>query len=227
MALVEKNIFQIRGKVGNNIYRVINGRMYVSALPKKYKISRTKAALAAREKFTFFIKLAKAIAANYILKMDWEKEKNGLNVYQKIMKKYYSIVQNYDVSLIALVRSGNLFTFSLSDVSVNKTIIDVLIAFIPGIYGIIPSQTPKISAQGFIYLYNPDYKRKDKFLFIPVLSDDSDTVLDTELSFRFKITRLQAKQMNLYPEKKLLFNLAVKDPAGKPMRFSETFIDSL
>lgn len=227
MARVEKNPFFFRGKVGNNIYRVVNGKLVVCALPKKYRISRTKAAVKGREKFAFFVKLSRAIAGNYVLDLFWKSLKlPGASSYHKIMKCSSHEIKDYDLSGFDIVKSDDHFEVLPTEINLSGTVLDVVTEPLTSAQFISVLKNPLISAQGFIFLYNPNYKRKTKFVFLPLTSADLETNLDTQLSFRFRFSKAEVKQMSFYPEKKLLINLVLKDPSGKPARCSNTIFHS-
>ncbi len=59
------------GKLGNKVYRVMNGKNFVSYRPDKYNISQSKAAVSHRTKFSVMIEFAKYINSISTLKQIW------------------------------------------------------------------------------------------------------------------------------------------------------------
>ena len=59
------------GKLGNKVYRVMNGKNFVSYRPDKYNISQSKAAVSHRAKFSVMIEFAKYINSIPTIKQIW------------------------------------------------------------------------------------------------------------------------------------------------------------
>lgn len=223
MARVKNNPYNLSGKVGNQIFRVRDGVQYVSAAAGNHKVSNTKAAVTGREKFTFFTKLGKTIADNFILNRAWQMfDYHTGRTSNKIMKYYYHDVVNYDLANFMLVISDNQFPVTLLDVNISSTCLNVVTSPLPANENISVFITPLCSAQGFISLYNPAYKKKEKFFFIPLQSADIECTLTGELQIKIKIPYKQYKQFNMYPVKQLVLNLVLKNSTGNPVRFSKT-----
>ncbi len=60
------------GKLGNKVYRVMNGKNFVSFRPDKYNISQSKAAVSHRAKFSIMIEFAKYVNSIPTLKQIWK-----------------------------------------------------------------------------------------------------------------------------------------------------------
>ena len=60
------------GKLGNKVYRVMNGKNFVSYRPDKYNISQSKAAISHRAKFSIMIEFAKYINSISTIKQIWK-----------------------------------------------------------------------------------------------------------------------------------------------------------
>lgn len=214
MARVYKNPFLLSGKVGDQVYRVVNGKQFVAALPKKYKKSNTKASVAAREKFLFFVKLNNAIRASFVLELTWKSSPlKGRSVMQKVMKKFYNIIQDFDISNFDLCPEDPRFIPNLTGIARTGTVINASFGPLDSHQIYLPDY-PQLSAHGFVYLFNPQ-KKRNRFEFIPLSSGDTPSSADS-LPFRFTLTNAQLKKINTYPEKVFLFMLVVKDKTGKP-----------
>lgn len=229
MARMSNKNPHMSGKVGYCVYRVRDGKVYVTAAPKKYKISKTKAAKAGREKFFFFIKLAKAIHNNFMLELAWENDPSAKGtVANKLLKKYYKLIKDYDLSDFNLAYCKSPFQISLLEAEMNGRIISTSIAPLGEQQSFTVMKNPVVAAQGFIYMYNPAEKEmRKKFLFIPVSSESIATSTSEELTFIFNILNSEAKLLRTFPIGNLCFNLVLKNKAGKPMVYSNTIYTPL
>lgn len=101
MARIKKNIIgQLQGKLSDVVFRVRNGKVVVYSRPAKQKVSKSEAAIKARNKFALTVALAKEINSNETLSELWKNSKvNATNSYQKIIK-YNSTLTNSDTLTI-------------------------------------------------------------------------------------------------------------------------------
>lgn len=88
MARIEKAILGfVSGRLGDVVFRKMNGKKFISVAPKKYKISQSAKANKGRANFAALIKLAKAVNSVPGLKEAWNTAKvEGTNSYHKIIR---------------------------------------------------------------------------------------------------------------------------------------------
>ena len=91
---VKKPLGGVRGRVGDVIYRYMNGRTFVSVYNGEVKISQTKESKNNRSKFGTVIKFAKAVNSVPDLNKVWNfSTEPGRSAYTKIFKhNYISII---------------------------------------------------------------------------------------------------------------------------------------
>ena len=101
MSTVSKSVLgKFTGKLGNLVFRKLNGKDVVSIRSEHYKVSKSVAAVEARSNFAVTVKLAKAVNSDALLKRIWTLSKaEGTNSFQKLIK-----------SNIKLVKEGSLTT---------------------------------------------------------------------------------------------------------------------
>ncbi len=88
------------GRMGNIVYRVINGNTYVSVRPLKYKPSKSPAAKRVKNNFSAVVNLAQSVNSVPALKNIWKtSEAEGYSPYHKLIRNN-----------IALISEGNLTT---------------------------------------------------------------------------------------------------------------------
>lgn len=93
MARIEDHILKnVRGKVGNVVIKVRNGKPYLAARPSKYTASQKPEEIHKRNKFKVNAKFAKCIKEAGILYKVWDKEKApASNAYNKICKVNFNL----------------------------------------------------------------------------------------------------------------------------------------
>jgi hypothetical protein len=88
MERLKKNILgSFKGNISNVIFRVRNGKLVAYSKPAKYKISKSEAAVSARNKFALTVAFAREINKNKTLSAIWKNAKiKATNTYQKLIK---------------------------------------------------------------------------------------------------------------------------------------------
>lgn len=94
MARVNKSVIGfVSGKVGDVVFREMHGKKFVSATPKKYKISQSRLAKKGRADFAAVVKFAVTVNSIPQLKNIWSKIKaEGTNSYHRIIKHNAKLV---------------------------------------------------------------------------------------------------------------------------------------
>lgn len=94
MARVNKSVIGfVSGKVGDVVFREMHGKKFVSASPKKYKISQSRLAKKGRADFAAVVKFAVTVNSIPQLKDIWSKIKaEGTNSYHRIIKHNAKLV---------------------------------------------------------------------------------------------------------------------------------------
>jgi hypothetical protein len=105
MAFVNKNIFELSGKLGNVIFRNRNGKLVAYAAPKHHRISKSEKSVDNRKRFGINVQLSKNICSLKPLYSVWKNSKtDGSNIYTKILKF------NYKSSAPGILTLGNVLT---------------------------------------------------------------------------------------------------------------------
>jgi hypothetical protein len=76
MAVLKKNVLgEVRGKIGNIVGKIRNGKHYIASVPSQYTMSRLPHEVDKRNRFRVNGIFAKAIRENELLYSIWHKEK--------------------------------------------------------------------------------------------------------------------------------------------------------
>ena len=105
MAILNNNVLgNIRGKLGNKVIRLRNGKFVVYTKPLVYNLSHSAASQKARSKFAFAVKLAKLINSTPELAAVWKSSKvQGSNSYQKIIKHNLKFMSDAGLTSASLI----------------------------------------------------------------------------------------------------------------------------
>lgn len=138
MAFVNKNLFELNGKLGNVIFRNRNGKLVAYAAPKHHRISKSEKSVDNKKKFGINVQLSKNICSLKPLYSVWKNSKmDGSSAYTKILKFNYMSSEPGNLTLgnaltpisIALevysvaIANGNLsINFQISDIENNNII---------------------------------------------------------------------------------------------------------
>ncbi len=88
MALVSNSILgDVSGKMGNMVFRIMNGKTFVSDRPLNYKPTKAPAARKVRDSFGMGIRLAQKLITDPYLKEAWASARvSGTDSYRRIIK---------------------------------------------------------------------------------------------------------------------------------------------
>ncbi len=111
MAQLSKNILgELRGKAGLVVFKKFNGKIIAQVRPEKYKYSKSKKAVGARNRFSVATALAKHLNGIPDIKLIWKKSKiKGLSAYHKILKENAPLCFEKSASLNNKITPGGFF----------------------------------------------------------------------------------------------------------------------
>ena len=126
---VKKPLGGVRGRVGDVIYRYMNGRTFVSVYNGEVKISQTEESKNNRSKFGTTIKFAKAVNSVSGLNKIWNfSSEPGRSAYTKIFKyNHYSIQSDFVSPYCNITPTGAGFSVESFELNVNNITIKIKI----------------------------------------------------------------------------------------------------
>ena len=122
MAKVNQSVIgKLSGKLGDLVFRQINGKTFVSTRPKNYKPTKSKKAISNRNSFSQINLFASTINKNETLKQIWQTAKiDALSAYTKITKTNLKLSLNDGINIKnIIVPKSKLFTYII--ISLNKS----------------------------------------------------------------------------------------------------------
>jgi hypothetical protein len=147
------------GKVGDLVFRNVNGKVFITSHIGSNKISKSPACVNNRFRFAAAVKFAKAVNKLPGLKSVWTKSRiKGGNGYSKIISKNIKSVSNNLITTSNVITPSG-FSLTIKDVSLSKT--KVSLSFILG-YGAAKYTDMNFKANFVIALSKPIKPGTDK-----------------------------------------------------------------
>ncbi|MGE5457837.1 MAG: hypothetical protein ACM3RX_05745 [Methanococcaceae archaeon] len=219
MARVRSNFFGISGKLGDKVYKIMNGKTYVARLPEKFTLPMDAASVERRKKFSLCVKLAHSINKIPAFHYVWKKYLRTTNVPGKIIKEIYSRITPDDISNLNLTPRIN---FLCNVKSLVFTPGKITIVFLP-----LGQKTEiwepaegQIALHGVLTLINKDADVKLRHLCIPLSSEYQKTDLVNEMTFELMLPALVEDRLADYPFIALHTALATIDLDGNAVKVS-------
>ncbi len=209
MARINKEILgEINGKLGNMVFRQLNGKTVMSVRPPNYKPAKTKAAKSARSKFAISVYFAKFINSIPNLKKVWNSAKiSGTNSNQKIIKHNIKLIgegilthENIITPVAVPLLVENLsfdetkisFTLNLKDRNIKQAV------------------TLPFQIHAVLYFYDPANEKEKPFTLDSILSNVTSPSAKDLYSIQLDLNDNQISLFKKY-NKQIIYIAAVSD----------------
>ena len=219
MALLTKSVpGEISGKMGNAVVRKMNGKLFISQRPSKYKKHRGK--IPARLKMRTVIPFCAALNRIGDLKKVWEKaDINAGNAYQKMVKHALENSGPERLSTNNKITPGGVQLIPDRFDLINETVFIDISNDTKGLNSIIDNG---LSAYLLFYLYEPLDKIKDSGkLFLVKKNLDGESVKDG-LYFDYKVEKYYKKLLDNYGKCIVYFAVVSIDINNDNLKYSDT-----
>jgi hypothetical protein len=213
MARLEKRVLgEIRGRVGNVVIKLRNGKQYIASRPSKYTMSKASHEVDKRNRFKVNGLFAKTIKESKLLYSIWDKEKApAASAYNKICKINFKLCNTARPSTQNLITPGG-FNLPVETFSYFPDKIEAELK--P--FDIFPGEKLMIFIL-LISFYEPTRNEADYFTIKRIDNYELD---ELKLTFNFNTAE---KQTAFAYSNRIAFLAAVtQDEAGNIVRWSET-----
>ena len=213
MARLEKRVLgEIRGRVGDVVIKLRNGKQYIASRPSKYTMSKASHEVDKRNRFKVNGLFAKAIKESDLLYRVWEKEKApAVSAYNKICKVNFKLCSTERPTNENLITPGG-FNLPVESISYFPDRVEAELR--P--FDIMPGDKRVIFVL-IICFYEPVRNEADYFTLKRIQNYDLD---ELRLTFNFNTAE---KQIASAYNSRLTFLAAItQDNAGNILRWSET-----
>lgn len=184
------------GKLKNQVFRIVNGKPFISNRPDSYIISQSKSAKNSRQAFALVVKFAKLITSSAELAYCWKKAKiKGTSAYHRIIKYNLPLTKDGTLSLNnCIVPKG----FGINLESTLKK--DLSVSFIVNLAKDEISTRP---VQLNIYIIialnkNTSLKQSTEFIFNVTSFDKADYTGD--IKFTISFSESEKKKINKFKQ---------------------------
>jgi hypothetical protein len=216
------------GKVGQQIYRIRDGKTSLCALPASFKVSQSELAVKGRNRFGLTLKTAQAMGQISQLKHFWKITSisagdSNRSPFNKMVKCLYPYVLQDNLDDVMPIVPGLGFiaendTVTLANNSIAAELNPVGIA-----QGIDTTVEKFFQLVCIIHCKIPVDERKAPYNFIWCISDKVTLNLTNPLSLSIPIAGTKTTLFDLYTDHKAYFTLITSTNDGVPVRYSDTF----
>jgi hypothetical protein len=222
MARLAKSIFgSPSGKIGDLIFKIRNGKVYISTAPVNVKVSNSPKSIKSRNSFGFMGSLSCAVIKNFYINLLWDKSEipceNARNKFSHINSPL--LAGSRDLNLIRLVPSEELFPAVL--LSAESEDDKITLTFEPFDVPYIDLFFPLISAHGFFHLYDANEAAAKAHYFIPVISAKIPYLKGAGHTFTIPFDNTMISKYNSI---ELCITLIFENQSGEPVYCSENVI---
>ena len=221
MAIRKNNVLgQTSGKLGNTVTRIRNGKEVVYALPDKVKISNSKHAKSARNKFALTVGFAKFINSIPALSGIWSYAKiPGTNSFQKLIKHNSKFTNENSLTVNNIITPSG-FDLSIEKFSFAGNILHLLIKPAAAILPVLLSS--KVHFHSVLYSYQPKLKNDKSFMFSHLFGKIESLMPDTATEVRLSLNLSQQNLIRNYKQSIIYFTIVVYPDDAKSPLWSNT-----
>jgi hypothetical protein len=221
MAEVKREVLGcVRGRVGNRVYREMNGKTFVSERPRKYKPTKSKALKSVRHKFGLTVDFAKFINSIPVLKEVWTRASvPGTNSYQKLIKHNTKLSGENSLTVNNIITPPGI-QFMLKDINFSKRKISFSIDLADNKgkwFFSYPFQVYFL-----IYLYEPVNKKAEQFKFISSNSKVDSATTGGLYSVQLDLKANERSLFNKYKKQIVYLALVSEHTSGRKVYWSST-----
>ncbi|MGE5458112.1 MAG: hypothetical protein ACM3RX_07140 [Methanococcaceae archaeon] len=226
MARVYRNMFGISGKLGDKIYRIMNGKTFVTRRPESYKIPMDQASIERRTKFSICQKMSHAVNSIPSLKLTWRKYYKKGALSAKIFSSNYSRITLSSVDRFELVPRYN-FIAKLKSMNADLSFIRTVFQPLGTGSEIWDQEENQVALYGVLTLMNELTDIKLKYLVTPLASLFQKTSLEAELEFELQVPAVIADNIKNFTSVYLHLVMVTVNIEGMPVKNSNTIYQQI
>ncbi|QQS35985.1 MAG: hypothetical protein IPM56_17380 [Ignavibacteriales bacterium] len=203
---------EFRGKIGDVVGKVRNGKHYISSAPGKYNISKKPHEVDKRNRFRVNGLFAKTIRHNELLFMVWNDANiPANNAFNKICKVNFKLCEPDRPSAKNVITPPG-FWLPVTQINSDDECIEITL----NPFEILPGEDI-VTLIMYISFYDPVNKNKNFFEMCPAMDYEPD---DLKFLFRYGFREKQLAQ--IYNHKTIFLAAVTQSSNGNVLRWSET-----
>ena len=222
MAILTSCLGNLSGKIGNLVFRVRNGKTYVSKAPGKQKKMLSPERMQHAIKFGVTGKITGLINSISDLREIWQKHyKTKKSVTAKIFKSIYSQMDEKDFAKSGSLMPDHGFKI-MGKVTTGLNHILVETEALGDKSGVPEEKEKHIQAVGILVLRDPNNETVPETRMEAIVSWPPEELNHTELqTFLFQISREMEMEMRIYRKREYHIHLITRDADGGVASYSE------
>lgn len=208
----KKALGEFRGKLGDVVGRVRDGKHYVATAPVSYKMSMQQKEVDKRNRFKVNGKFAKKIKESNLLQRAWDESNvKANNAYNKISKQNFKLCEPERPSARNLITPAG-FPLPVTNIRDFSDRIEIEL----GTFEILPEEK-KITFIVIISFYEPEVKGYPYFEMSRLTNYTHE-----DFKFVFKYSAAEERLAEAYKHKTIFIAAVTEDEEGKIARWSNT-----
>ncbi len=200
MAKLKNKYFgELKGKLGDVVFRQKGKINYVSQVPRNYKTPLSPDYYDRINTFTLSTKFASVVYSIYEMKTIWfNNAPNHHSLFNILVSKIYSVARYPDLRLKIKITPERGFSVKLKMLNLNENNIEFNFEPIGVNSGLNLSEHTKVKLISVLWLFDPYDKTIPEFDFIKVASDISNLSLTDNLVFNIGFYPSQSSLLSIY-----------------------------
>lgn len=221
---------KLRGRVGDLVFKQVNGKNYVAARPHpRSKSSYSDIEKARQKRFAMNCKLSTAINKIDVLRPLWHKAADGkMSSHNAISKANYPLI-GHNEFLIAPKLTPNSIGFDISSVRFNYNDGRMSVIFLPDTFGLVKDYNVdnNVMLAGVIYVRNPFEEHLSAYRFMSIKSDAVKVINGEVIAITHDIGDVAKQVIESYSDGELFYCLITLDKDCSVVNTVSTFNETL
>lgn len=224
MAELEKKFFgNLKGSLGDIVFRSRNEKNYVSHKPKSYTAPDDPAFKVRTGKFRIAVKLASAVYSFQPLKKIWSSVvASGKSPFSHLVKINYPFVEDGNLSNLINMTPRSSFGVTLQNLTIDNVALVIDLAALTDLSNIDVNIEKKIQILAVVFLQQPSQNTLPAYDFLKISSAKLDINLVNPLTFNIPLLTADSDISANYTNRKVIFTVLTFDDNDSVIQYSST-----
>ena len=224
MAELEKKFFgNLKGSLGDVVFRNRNEKNYVAHKPKSYNAPSTAEFKERTGKFKLAVKLASAIYSFYPLKKIWAGAvASGKSAFPHIVQVNYPFVEESNITNMVAMAPRSSFGVNLQNLNIDNTSLTIELAPIAEASNVDTSVEKQIQILAVVFLQQPVQAGLPDYDFLKITSAKMNIDVVNPIVFDMPLFTADSGIAGNYTNKKVMFTAITYDETDSVVQFSST-----
>lgn len=224
MAELEKKIFgNLKGSLGDVVFRSRNDKNYIAHKPKSYTSPDDPQFKARTGKFRMAVKLASAVYSFQPIKKIWSSVvASGKSPFSHLVQLNYPFVEDGDISNMVNMVPRSAFGINLQNITVDNESVVIELAPLSDLSNIDVNIEKKIQILAVVFLQQPIQETLPAYDFLKISSLKLDINMGNPLTFNIPYSTADVGISGNYTKRKVIFTALTFDENGSVVQYSST-----